>query len=170
MTEHPLPPPPAGPPVPPPVPPWRNPAAVGIALTVAIGWSIVMIGIGNAMSASSTTTTPTTPAKAVETYLAPPTTRAMTTSTAPPTTAIPTTTAPKGLRDGTFIVGTDVEPGTYRGSSTGRCYWARLRNFTGRGDILANDYVSAPGAVIVTIDASDAGFKSSDCGRWERIG
>jgi hypothetical protein len=142
--------------------------AIAVTVVLGIGWSVFMISIGHATSASPSTTTVAPVARAVETYaapLAPTTSRATTT-----TTAIPTTTAPKGLRDGTFIVGTDVEPGTYRGSSTGRCYWARLRNFTGRGDILANDYVSAPGAVIVTIDATDAGFKSSDCGRWERIG
>jgi hypothetical protein len=141
--------------------------AIAVTVVLGIGWSAFMISIGHATSASPTTTTASTmAARAVETYAAslPPTSRATTT-----TTAIPTTTI-KGLRDGTLVVGTDIEPGTYRSTSTESCYWARLRSFSGTGNnIIANEFVTS-GTAIVTIQAGDVGFKSERCGPWERIG
>lgn len=69
---------------------------------------------------------------------------------------------------GTFVVGTDIEPGTYRNSGDGSCYWARLSNFQGGFDALtANE--NADGQTIVEIAASDAGFTSARCGTWEKI-
>lgn len=70
---------------------------------------------------------------------------------------------------GTFIVGSDVSPGTYRSLGNDGCYWARTSSFSGLvEDILDNDFVS--GSVVVTIQPSDRGFESSSCGNWERIG
>ena len=83
------------------------------------------------------------------------------------------TTAPEpqgdSFTDGTHRVGTDIEPGTYRNDgSTGKCYWARLSGFSGSTDsILAND--NPRGQTYVTIDPSDAAFKSSRCGTWEKV-
>ena len=68
--------------------------------------------------------------------------------------------------DGTWRVGFDIEPGTYRTTGTDSCYWARLSNFTGSNDIIAND--NARGPAIVTILRSDAGFTSSRCGTWTK--
>lgn len=68
--------------------------------------------------------------------------------------------------DGTWRVGIDIEPGTYRTAGTDSCYWARLSNFTGNNDIIAND--NARGPAIVTILASDAGFISRRCGTWTK--
>lgn len=66
---------------------------------------------------------------------------------------------------GTFIVGTDIQPGTYRNSGTSDCYWARLSGLGGSVyDIIAND--NANGQAVVRIAASDAGFTSSRCGTW----
>lgn len=68
---------------------------------------------------------------------------------------------------GTFIVGTDIAPGTYRNRSASGCSWARLRAFTGdRGAILASADDSGP--TKVTIARSDRGFKSHGCGTWSR--
>ncbi len=70
---------------------------------------------------------------------------------------------------GTFIVGTDLTPGTYRSSKGNGCYWARLRGFGGAlRDIIANDFVTG-GPSIVRIKASDKGFQSSSCGNWTKI-
>jgi len=160
MTEHPLPPPPA----PRPRSIWRHPVTIAAYVGLALSWSALLLAVG---SASATSTPPTT----LATTASPPTTAAATpvaptTSTAPPTTA----PAPKGLRDGTFVVGTDIEPGTYRSTSTANCYWARLRNFSGTGnDVIANWFMTS-GSVIVTIEATDVGFKSERCGPWVRIG
>jgi hypothetical protein len=67
---------------------------------------------------------------------------------------------------GTYIVGVDIAPGTWRSEATGSyCYWARLSGFGGTiSNIKANDNVD--GQAIVAISANDAGFKSSRCGTW----
>lgn len=70
--------------------------------------------------------------------------------------------------DGTFQVGKDIQPGTYRtrtGSSG--CYYARLKGFSGDlGDILANNNTDAP--AVVTIASTDKGFQSQGCGTWTK--
>lgn len=70
---------------------------------------------------------------------------------------------------GTFIVGTDIAPGTWRsnGSGTG-CYWARQKSFSGKiSDVIANYFGSA--SAVVTISPTDVGFTSSGCGSWARV-
>jgi hypothetical protein len=70
--------------------------------------------------------------------------------------------------DGTYQVGTDVQPGTYRTrAGSPNCYWERLRNFSGgMNGILANGTTSAPS--IVTIESTDVGFNSQGCGTWTK--
>lgn len=71
--------------------------------------------------------------------------------------------------EGTFIVGTDLEPGQWRSTGADGCYWARLSNFQGDLEsIIANDNVDGP--TIVQIAPSDRGFESTRCGSWEKIG
>lgn len=68
---------------------------------------------------------------------------------------------------GTYIVGTDIAPGTYRTRGNG-CYWARLRSFTGElNALIANG--NPTGQVVVTIKRSDRGFTSTRCGTWSRF-
>ena len=69
--------------------------------------------------------------------------------------------------DGIYIVGTDIEPGTYRNEGVDYCYYARLSNFTGSDSILANDNVD--GQAVVTIATTDVGFQSDGCGVWTKI-
>lgn len=77
---------------------------------------------------------------------------------------LPTTALAFG--DGIHVVGTDISPGTYRAPGGAGCYWARLSGFGGTvDDIIAN--ANPPGAVIVTIDPSDAGFETRGCGEWQ---
>lgn len=70
------------------------------------------------------------------------------------------------IEDGTWIVGTEVQPGTYRNSGIGSgCYWERLSGFSGTSeDRIANGF--SDDQQIVTIDPSDAGFLSDGCGTW----
>ncbi len=68
--------------------------------------------------------------------------------------------------EGTFIVGTDIKPGTYRSSKGKNCYWARLRSFTGELDAIIANHLG--GRAIVTIERSDRGFHSQRCGTWTR--
>lgn len=86
-----------------------------------------------------------------------------------PTTPTPTATpAPTYAHfgDGTYQVGKDIQPGTYRTrSGSAGCYYARLSGFGGTLDeIIANNTTDAP--AIVTIAATDKGFSSQDCGTW----
>lgn len=70
------------------------------------------------------------------------------------------------FRDGTFLVGTDIQPGTYRNGGTQACYWARLSGLSGTtDDILAND--NPRGQSYVEILPSDKAFESKNCGTWE---
>ncbi|PSJ25118.1 hypothetical protein B7P34_29795 [Streptosporangium nondiastaticum] len=71
--------------------------------------------------------------------------------------------------NGTYQVGSDVEPGTYRslGNKLG-CYWERAKDSSGDPDaILANDNVI--GASYVTVKAEDKIFKTQGCKSWERV-
>ena len=70
--------------------------------------------------------------------------------------------------DGTYQVGTDIQPGTYRTrESSSGCYYERLSGFSGEiNDIIANNNTDAP--AIVTIRPTDAGFTSSSCGTWTK--
>lgn len=66
---------------------------------------------------------------------------------------------------GTFIVGVDVKPGTYRTQGGDDCYWARSKGTSGDlRDVIANDIPGGP--AVVTIKSSDGGFKTSGCGDW----
>jgi hypothetical protein len=87
-----------------------------------------------------------------------------------PTPLVTPTPAPTSafltFGNGVFIVGTEIQPGTYRTRvpSPG-CYWDRLSAFGGTLDnIIANG--GSDGPELVTISASDKGFRSSGCGTW----
>jgi hypothetical protein len=70
--------------------------------------------------------------------------------------------------DGTFIVGTDISPGTYKNTGGTNCYYERLRGFSHTfSDIIANE--NTEGSAIVTIGAGDIGFSSARCGTWTKI-
>lgn len=68
--------------------------------------------------------------------------------------------------DGIFLVGTDIQPGTYRGNAAGgSCYWARLSGTSGEfEDIIANG--NADGPTIVTVESGDVAFETTRCGEW----
>lgn len=67
--------------------------------------------------------------------------------------------------DGIYIVGTDIQPGTYKSSGQSGCYYSRLAGFSGSlGDIISNENTDT--AAIVTIASADRGFKSSRCATW----
>jgi hypothetical protein len=70
---------------------------------------------------------------------------------------------PAGFGNGTYTVGQDIDPGTYRSEGSSMCYWARLSGFSGElDDIIANGNAST----ILTIDSGDEGFETSGCGTW----
>jgi len=66
------------------------------------------------------------------------------------------------LEPGTYIIGRDIQPGTYKGQAgTGldTCYWARLSGVSGEFvDLIAND--NAEGQFYVEVDATDFALKT----------
>ncbi len=79
-------------------------------------------------------------------------------------------TVPKSNRTneefGTLMVGRDIHPGTWRGTATGSCYWARLSGFSGEfDDIITNNNVDEGAKFTITIKSTDKGLEiGSDCG------
>lgn len=71
--------------------------------------------------------------------------------------------------DGTFVVGTDVQPGTYRAgpSPSGNCYHARLSSLTST-DIIDNGNTSGP--LTIRVLASDKALMLSGCATFRKVG
>jgi hypothetical protein len=70
--------------------------------------------------------------------------------------------------DGTFLVGADIVPGTYRSAGpvgSGTCYWKRLSSLNG-SDIIDSAMSSKP--QLVQIDPSDKAFKTDGCQPWQK--
>ena len=73
--------------------------------------------------------------------------------------------------DGAYVVGSDIQPGTYEAPGGPNCGWFRVSGFGGTvADIIEALYLledpDPDGAVTVTIQPTDIGFTSSDCGTW----
>ncbi len=77
------------------------------------------------------------------------------------------------IRRGTWLVGGQVLPGTYRANARRLCYWARLAGFGAtQDDVVEEGLVEADAGaeLTVTIEDSDAGFTTDDdCGPWTRV-
>ena len=74
-------------------------------------------------------------------------------------------TAPFG--DGDYLVGVDIASGTWRAPGGEFCAWQRLSGFGSEfADIVAIDLPS--GAAVVSMAASDTGFRTRGCGTWSR--
>ena len=71
--------------------------------------------------------------------------------------------------DGTYEVGTHIEPGRYSNSGGDNCYYERKSGFTQTfSDIISNDFGST--TAVVEIRESDRGFTTRGCGSWTRAG
>jgi hypothetical protein len=73
--------------------------------------------------------------------------------------------------DGTWLVGTDIAPGTYRTEvpeGDPFCVWKRLSGFSGEyDDTITGDIVDVAGQTFVEIAPTDVAFTSEQCGTWE---
>jgi hypothetical protein len=69
--------------------------------------------------------------------------------------------------EGTYRVGTDIPPGTYRATdASDRCYWERIgHTTTSATDVVVNSQFM-PGPAVVTISSTDSKFNSTDCRTW----
>jgi hypothetical protein len=89
------------------------------------------------------------------------------TVTYPPPSNAPKTTIET---DGTYRVGTDIVPGTYRSAGISPqgesdCYWARLNDLNPT-HIINNNLGTGP--QVVTIQPSDSAFLTHSCLPWHK--
>lgn len=87
----------------------------------------------------------------------------VTVQASPPASSASTPTAGTSFSAGTYEVGTDIQPGTYRTSGSGFCYWSRLSANDGELDsINANGFAEGPGSM--SVKSSDEWIEfSGDC-------
>ena len=79
--------------------------------------------------------------------------------------------AQSSIPAGIWLVGMQIQPGTYQTSSDAGCYWERLRHFQYQGvsGVIANSFSAAARSQTVTIAGSDVGFSNDGkCGTWTR--
>ena len=122
--------------------------------TVIAGAAIVLAGCGGSSQTAATLTSTLQITKTV-------------TVTAPPPTSVPKTTMET---DGTYRVGTDIVPGTYRSAGPrpkgeSDCYWARLNSLNETHIIDSN---ISTGPEVVMIQPSDAAFLTHSCQPWQK--
>ncbi|WP_457031414.1 hypothetical protein [Kitasatospora sp. P5_F3] len=192
--DRPWPPVPSSPPdwpKPPPTPP-KVPNAAKIALGI-IG-CLALVGSCSALVASGRTDRPTAAGATAGPTATVTVTAAAAPVTAQPTvtvtvTATATVTAPAEpaaapapapapapgdtiAGNGTYLVGDDIQPGTYKTAgpgSLGLCYWERGKDSSGGFDsIIANDNLTGQG--VVTIKKTDKVFKTQGCQVWTKVG
>lgn len=76
--------------------------------------------------------------------------------------------AANGITEGTWTVGTDIEPGTYKVTEpVTDCYWS-ITTTGSNGDIVDNDIVTGGLPQVTLSEGTD--FTSNRCGTWAKIG
>ncbi|MFE2009797.1 hypothetical protein [Streptomyces sp. NPDC059491] len=171
---------------PPPGPQWgrqepvpaRGRRAVLTHSLAALGGIVagVLIGVVGARSddGGGDSPSPASPTSAVATGTASATQGPSPARTPPQATSTVKVTAEEIPGDGTFLVGEEVRPGTYRSGgptdpAAPDCYWARLKGTSGDvSEIIANG--SGKGQATVTVLDADTAFQTSGCQVWKRIG
>jgi hypothetical protein len=134
--------------------PCAYPPSMQGKATVIAGAAIALAGCGGSSPTAVTLTSTLQITKTV-------------TVTAPPPPSVPKTTMET---DGTYRVGTDIVPGTYRsaGSSpegASDCYWARLSSLNETHIIDSN---ISTGPQVVIIQPSDRAFLTHSCQPWQK--
>jgi len=134
---------------------------IGYLTVFIIGLAIGGSGDGSSPTSSepgaTVTVTKPAPPAATKTVTGP--TRTVTAQPAGPSDTI--------KDDGTWLVGSEVKPGTYRSQNFGDCYWARLSSTDGGLNAIIDNGVGPNQTV--TIKRSDKAFETARCGVWKRI-
>jgi hypothetical protein len=164
----------------PPLPP-QKPGLSALAVTlIAVGALAVGCFGGVAVGSATSTTTASGPAETV-TARATVTVRATESVTTAPeaVAAAPEAEAPKPtatepaqagtIATGTWTVGEDIAPGTYKTAEavSSSCYWGIVRSGTNGADIIENDNVKG-GYPRVTLKVGQD--FDNGCGTWVKIG
>ena len=147
--------------------PWIIYSAVFLAGSI-VGYGSATDGSAvDATAQARPTVTVTQPAEPGATTTVPGPKTTVTVTAKPAAPVAPPAPATVMNEDGTYLVGTDVKPGTYRSSGGGSCYWARLSSVDGDFDaIIANNIGANP---VVTIKKTDKAFETARCGEWKRV-
>lgn len=69
--------------------------------------------------------------------------------------------------DGTYLVGTDVQAGTYKADASPGCYWARLKSLD-TSDIIDNQNPDGP--VVLQILSTDKAVEVARCAEFHKVG
>jgi uncharacterized membrane-anchored protein YhcB (DUF1043 family) len=69
--------------------------------------------------------------------------------------------------DGTYLVGTDVQAGTYKADASPGCYWARLKSLD-TNDIIDNQNPDGP--VVLQILSTDKAVQVARCAEFHKVG
>ena len=85
-----------------------------------------------------------------------------------PTSELPVDPKPQIPGDGVWIVGVQIQPGTYRGDADFG-YWARLSDATGELDAIIANWIG-DGQTVVEIKPTDRYFETSDITNWQKTG
>jgi hypothetical protein len=78
---------------------------------------------------------------------------------------LPISGLPPIILIGTYLVGSEVQPGTYRAQDVENCYWATLDQ---AGEINDNNFVNSAPQVLATIRSSDFAFEN-DCALMVKV-
>lgn len=73
--------------------------------------------------------------------------------------------APRVIRQGTFVVGSEILPGTYRAENVDGCYWKTLDE---AGEINDNNFVNSAPQVLMTVRPSDFAV-NNECGLMVKV-
>lgn len=97
-------------------------------------------------------------------------------STAPATVPAPGQSTPpvRTIGDGTWVVGAEIEPGTYRTTGPSEdslikmCSWSRRKDTSGEfKSVIATNIAQGP--TTVTIKPTDGAFESRGCNPWTKV-
>lgn len=135
--------------------------------TLVLGIIIGSTSSGSAGSRPVSAAAPAAPSTVTRTVTAPAAAPVTQTVTAEPP-------APQGVGPGTHVVGSEVQPGTYKTTGPANawmpsCYYARLSDLTG-GLGSVNDNGLPDGPTTIEILPTDKAFKTSGCAPWVKVG
>jgi hypothetical protein len=150
--------------------PWLVGTAVGSWI---VGLLMGMAGNGG-QTAVSTVSAGSTPVSTTTTTVYDTMTIPATTVTVPEPAGTVTVEAQadasSDITEGTWTVGVDIKPGTYRVITAvdQQCYWSITKSGTNGDDIVANDIVTGGRPTVKLKKGQD--FTNTGCGDWSRVG
>ena len=121
---------------------------------------LLVAGCSSNAATTPATVTVTGQSPAVTVTVTPAVTRTVLAQPPPPQVA---------MKDGVYVVGPDIQPGTYRTvADVSKCYWEISKGGTNGRDIVANDNVDGGRPTVALQEGQE--FRSNRCGNWTKTG